>query len=170
MGETLEMEMVGYLLKRRERSEVPADEIVIFETLSAINAILKERIMFFETNNYRRNDAISLVVISDTAWQSIRILSDLKNDDSKWFLEISPNENDDLFADYFQLLKDMKWVFSLHSYLRHPTATNKGYHPYIFNDPWPKDKSKKLIETAKSIRSMANIYLNSVNTARASKN
>lgn len=125
--------------------------------LGDMSAILEEHLHFFE-KDYSRAEAGSLIAIVDMCWQSIRRMAGKKGDDLKWLNDYLPSNHDSVFPENsqfsynndVQVVEDIKWVFELHSCLRHPEKIFLEA-PFIFNDPWPAEQASRLIKAAKNL-------------------
>lgn len=132
----------------------------VIEMLLSSEAILMERLFFFKENSFQRNDALSLLLIADFVWQQIRKLSGIQGKDERWMRKYLPdlgsNSTKAALLDEFEkgnieVLENLKWLFGLHTSLRHPTATNFKKHKFLLYDPWPKEQAERLLKTAESL-------------------
>lgn len=130
----------------------------VIETLMTLEAVLHERIYFFQKNDHKRKDAVSLIVIADMAWQQIRILAGIKGKDSIWLKNYLPQDYDNLreigfdsFDPDIEIVNGLGWLFDLHSALRHPDKGNMAKYPFILDEPWPPEKATHLIQVTKNL-------------------
>lgn len=131
----------------------------VIETLQTLEAVLHERIHFFKSDRHQREDAISLIVIADMAWQQVRILAGLEGKkDSSWFEGYLPQDYDSLreigfdsFDTDIDVFDGLGWLFDLHSALRHPNKENMKKYPFLLHDPWPEEEATRLIQITSSL-------------------
>ncbi|RCK23287.1 hypothetical protein TH6_09740 [Thalassospira profundimaris] len=91
-----------------------------------------ERLHFFR-NSKSRNDALSLILITDLLWQLLREISGVSGKQKL------PSPGD-----------KFNWVYELHSNLRHPEQLYPDFE-WLFNDPWPLKEANKLIDAAEAM-------------------
>lgn len=130
----------------------------VIETLLTLEAVLDERIHFFQSEHHQRENAISLIAIADMAWQQIRILAGVKGKDSTWLESYLPQDYSDLQKIGFDLydldteiVNGLGWLYDLHSVLRHPDKKNMKKYPFLLHNPWPKEEANRLIQIASSL-------------------
>lgn len=141
-----------------EKQEFWNEHWPVIETLSTLEAVLDERIYFFQSKPHQREGAISLIAIADMAWQQIRILAGVKGKDSTWFQSYLPQDYSDLqkagFDSYdldIDIANGLIWLFDLHSAIRHPNKKNIKKHPFLLYDPWPKKEANRLFQVTSSL-------------------
>jgi len=139
------------------------------EMLPSTEAVLCERIFFYKKNYFDRNDALSLVLIADFAWQQIRNLAGVEGDDKNWlnryvgddYNDLKKERGFNLFDKDEELVKNLKWLFDIHSTLRHPSAENLKKHDFLLHDPWPKQQAERLLVTAESLERILSAFSDS---------
>lgn len=101
--------------------------------LSTFLLLLDDEIERFE-NSRARAAAVALVLTADLCWQSLRTLAERheSGDDQKWIDAVLPADwplsdhdtGDKFFEHQRRIVENAKWMFELHSALRHPTSKN----------------------------------------------
>jgi hypothetical protein len=86
-----------------------------------------------------RSNALALILATDLAWQVVRALGGRSGDDVAWMDRLLPPDHAaidaDLCVDHFarqrQIVADARWVFDLHSALRHPIQACQELLPFL---------------------------------------
>ena len=129
-------------LEHRNDQNYWNEKWAILRELSSIAAILKERVYFFK-KEFDRNDAWTLVLVADLAWQLLQELSLKRKDDLRNELKSH--------RGYASINR----VFKLHTFLRHPTDSFPG-ESWMLSDPWPKEQSQELLQSARDLGQVLN--------------
>lgn len=126
--------------------------------MSTVLIVLDDAIERFSASRSRA-PALELILSADFCWQILRALGHKSGDDLTWVEESLPADwtesdreiGDRRFARQRQIAENAKWVFSLHSALRHP-ATESDDLIALLRDPVDAGVGNKLCCAAKEIR------------------
>lgn len=107
----------------------------------------------------RRFDAFALVLVTDFCWQVLRALGGRAGDDSAWIEAALPADHaqsdadigDRHFARQIEIVGDAKWVFGLHSALRHP-ASALAEQVWLLREPIPQAERDRLLRAARGVQ------------------
>jgi hypothetical protein len=111
------------------------------EIMSVRTILVERRVAFTEKRS--RNNALSLVLFIDLAWQISRSLGGLAGNDLKWLQTTWLRRSEEAVRAFDLLL----WVYEMHSTLRHPQS-NWPKNAWLLNDPWPSAEGDRLLDAA----------------------
>jgi hypothetical protein len=105
-----------------------------------------------------RSGALSLVLATDFCWQVLRALGGKTGDDVTWIEAALPQDHeasdaevgDTHFARQIEIVEDAKWVFALHTALRHPGSAF-GDHLWLLREPSPPEHQARLLRAARGV-------------------
>lgn len=151
---------VAHALPREDRlSQLRVDGSLIHLTsrLSTFQILIDDQIAAL-TREASRQNALALVLIADFCWQALRSIADRQGQD-RWLEAVLPNDNEasdqDIGDQYFsmqkRLLQDTKWIFDLHSGLRHPSIPDADLLT-LLRDPVAAAMTSRLLSAAKGIQ------------------
>jgi hypothetical protein len=108
-----------------------------------------------------RQRALALVLVADFCWQMLREVGGRKGDDGSWFKTQLPQDHrqsdqdigDGFFARQAEIVEDAKWLYDLHSALRHPGPTFAEY-VWLLKDPIAEEHVARLLRAARGIQAL----------------
>jgi len=106
-----------------------------------------------------RSHALSLILAADIVWQVMCEFGNKKGDYIKWIDAALPADReksdadigDGHYAKQREIVSEAKWVFDLHSALRHPGTSSSALLP-LMRDPVDPAACDRLVRAARSIR------------------
>lgn len=132
----------------------------LLDRMSAILALIGDGIEEFR-ETYSRSRAWSLVLVTDFGWQVLRALAGRSGNDTTWINKALPQDHeasdadigDSFFARQIEIVEDAKWIFDLHTGLRHPVS-KFGDHLWLLREPIPPEHGDHLLQAATAIRAV----------------
>ena len=128
--------------------------------LSTFLILLDDEIERFGKSRSRAA-ALAVVLTASFCWQSLRALANRTGDDREWISEALPAEVDgqrpdqetraDTFARQCRIMENAKWIFDLHSALRHPNSENADLI-LLLREPVGEEVGSRLLSAASEIR------------------
>lgn len=120
--------------------------------------VLMEPIEQFEKSK-NRADAFLVVITASFCWQFIRALGGVSGDDKIFLMKKLPQDHamidqdsrNYFFARQIEIVDDASWIFTLHSFIRHPGSVPDG-NLWLLKDPVSEENAIKLIRGARGIR------------------
>jgi hypothetical protein len=146
------------------------------EKITKIHALLDDIIpqidanIHFFSKNHDFHLAISLIVLLDMSWQVLRKNRNGEQKDDEWIKNFVPNSPPEfeeyvhkiLYREDRAIFENAKFVYELHTAIRHPNdelAQLLEKYPGLFHDPWPAERSRKLLQAAENMREIFQIIL-----------
>jgi hypothetical protein len=134
-----------------------ADHAHLLDRISAITVVIDDAIAAF-TGAPSRSSALLLVLVTDFCWQVLRALGGKTGDDATWIEEALPPDHeasdaeigDTHFARQIEIVEDAKWVFALHTALRHPGSAFAD-HLWLLREPPPQEHQARLLRAARGV-------------------
>lgn len=131
--------------------------------IGSIQVLLDDEIEAWSVSGSRAR-ALPLILLTDFCWQMLRALGGKTGDDSAWIEAALPQDHkasdadigDSYFARQIQIVRDGKWVFELHTALRHPGSAFAN-HLWLLREPVPQQHCDRLLRAARGIRA---VFLN----------
>jgi hypothetical protein len=159
-GEWQSVRAVSRALVPDERLRNPkllADHAHVLDRISAITVTIDDAIEAFAAAP-SRSGALSLVLVTDFCWQVLRALGDKSGDDRRWIEDALPKDHeasdaeigDTHFARQIEIVADAKWVFALHTALRHPGSAFAD-HIWLLREPPPPEHQARLLRAARGV-------------------
>jgi hypothetical protein len=121
----------------------------IIKILKSIDGILLVSVQKFQ-KSHSRDDGLILLLTASLAWQEVRQLANIKGSDDKHMKDIMGDDAVS-FPNVFNVLNNIRWLFDVHSKIRHPTVGNISDLEFIFSSEWPLSETERLLKTAGSI-------------------
>lgn len=128
--------------------------------LSTFAILLDSEIKRFEESP-GRSEALALILTADFCWQTLRRLADRSKpkDDLRWIDMALPTDwkeaDQDTGNGYFcrqrEIVNNAKWVFELHSAMRHPEKESLDLIA-LLRDPVCRETGDRLLIAASGIR------------------
>lgn len=139
---------------------VDADHAHLLNRISAISVLIDDEITAFR-ETHSRSRALSLVLVADFSWQVLRALAGKSGDDSAWIAAALPQDHqasdadigDSFYARQIEIVEDAKWVFALHTALRHPGSALAN-HLWLLREPIPPECSDRLLRAAGAVKAV----------------
>ncbi len=134
-----------------------ADHAHLLDRISAITVVIDDAIAAFSAAP-TRSSALSLVLVTDFCWQVLRALGGKSGDDTAWIEAALPQDHeasdaeigDAHFARQIEIVEDAKWVFALHTALRHPGSAFAD-HLWLLREPPPREHQAHLLRAARGV-------------------
>jgi hypothetical protein len=134
-----------------------ADHAHLLDHISAIAVAIDDAIAEFSAAP-SRSSALSLVLFTDFCWQVLRALGGKSGDDTAWIEAALPQNHevsdadigDTHYARQIEIVEDAKWVFALHTALRHPGSAFAG-HLWLLREPPPPEHQARLLRAARGV-------------------
>jgi hypothetical protein len=134
-----------------------ADHAHLLDRISAITVVIDDAVSAFTTAP-SRSSALSLVLVTDFCWQVLRALGGKTGDDTAWIEAALPQDHeasdaeigDTHFARQIEIVEDAKWVFALHTALRHPGSAFAD-HLWLLREPPPPEHQARLLRAARGV-------------------
>ena len=128
-------------------------------------------IYFFEKTKKRR-EAISLVLFSAFCWAQIREISNIRGKDEDWLKYylgkfITPiklkTQEIDLFTNDKQIVRNLTWLFDIHSFFRHPKEAEYNNYKFIWDSECSDEISERLLSASKSLVKIMSVLNDELN-------
>lgn len=144
--------------KRLSQLQIEGDAVALTSRLSTFQVMIDQQIEALAQQASRQN-AVALVLIADLCWQVLRAIADLRGANSDWLAAVIPADHrasdadvgDAYYSMQLKIVEDAKWIFDLHTALRHPRSRFKGLMQ-LLRDPINESVKARLIEAAMGIR------------------
>ena len=142
-----------------DRDVAEAHEHLILR-IGTIQILLDDQIAELSASCSRAK-ALPLILLTDFCWQVLRALGGKKGDDSNWIEAALPQDHqasdadigDSFYARQIEIVQDGKWVFELHTALRHPGSSFTDY-VWLLREPVPQQHCDRLLRAARGIRAL----------------
>lgn len=134
-----------------------ADHAHLLDRISAIAVVIGDAIAAFAAAA-SRSSALSLVLVTDFCWQVLRAVGGKAGNDAAWIEAALPQDHEASdaemggthFARQIEIVEDAKWVFALHTALRHPGSAFAG-HLWLLREPPPPEHQARLLRAARGV-------------------
>jgi hypothetical protein len=146
--------------ERLRDPQLHADHAHLLDRITAIAVTIEDAIDAFETVP-SRSSALTLVLIADFCWQVLRAVGGKTGDDREWIEAALPQAHqasdadvgDHFHARQIEIVADAKWVFVLHSALRHP-GSSFANHVWLLREPPPEEQQARLLGAARAVQAV----------------
>lgn len=143
--------------RERELKRAPDHMTHIRTRMGTLHILLDEEIERFQKSSARAS-ALALILAADFCWQALRALAGQSGDDREWMKEALPLDwrqseqdvGDDFYTRQQRIVENARWIFDLHSALRHPKDKNPDLIA-LLREPVQQDVGQKLLRAAKEI-------------------